>query len=201
MTQQHPDWNDSYTGAQLAPWDIGRPQPAFAELANQGRLTGRLLDAGCGTGEQTILAAVAGADATGVDIAPDAIRMARAKADERGARARFEVADILNLASLGQRFDVAIDSGLFHVFSDDDRARYVTSLASVLGPGAIVYLMCFSERQPGDLGPRRVTQEELREAFASGWQVSSIEPAEFDVNRIFGGDTAHAWLATIVRTA
>jgi hypothetical protein len=34
-----------------------------------------------------------------------------------------------------------------------------------------------SDRQPGVLGPRRVTQEEIRATFADGWRVDSIEPA------------------------
>ena len=48
MTERaHPEWDDSYTADTPAPWDIGRPQPTFARLADEGRLTGRLLDAGC----------------------------------------------------------------------------------------------------------------------------------------------------------
>ena len=63
------DWDDSYTGP-APPWDIGRPQPAFLRLADAGALTGVLLDAGCGTGEHTILAARRGAEALGIDISP-----------------------------------------------------------------------------------------------------------------------------------
>ncbi|HKN42760.1 MAG TPA: hypothetical protein VJW23_02465, partial [Propionibacteriaceae bacterium] len=42
------------------PWDIGRPQPAFLELADQGLLVGRVLDVGCGTGEHALMAAARG---------------------------------------------------------------------------------------------------------------------------------------------
>ena len=45
------------------------------------------------------------------------------------------MADALSLADLGLTSTPIIDSGLFHVFDDDSRARYVTSLASVLRPG------------------------------------------------------------------
>jgi len=44
----------------------------------------------------------------------------------------------------------------------------------VLRPAGITYLMCFSDRQPGDFGPRRVSQRELRETFAAGWTIESI---------------------------
>jgi len=45
------------------PWDIGRPQPAFAALARTGAFRGRILDVGCGTGEHAVLAAQLGLDA------------------------------------------------------------------------------------------------------------------------------------------
>ncbi|HTT52337.1 MAG TPA: class I SAM-dependent methyltransferase [Streptosporangiaceae bacterium] len=195
-----PGWDDMYTpGSTPAPWDIGRPQPAFARLAGAGLLTGRLLDVGCGTGEQTLLAAEHGAAALGVDISPRAVGLARGKAAGRGVPARFEVADALHLGELGLTFDTIIDCGVFHTFSDADRGPYVASLAGVLRPGGTCYLMCFSEHQPGPAGPRRVRQDELRAAFAAGWDVSSITAARFDVNRSFGAATAEAWLATIRR--
>ena len=195
-----PSWDDSYAGDVPAPWDIGRPQPAFLRLAEQGLLAGRVLDSGCGTGEHTLLAAAHGADATGVDVSGLAIRRARDKAAERGLVARFEVGDALRLADLGLTFDVIIDSGVFHVFDDEDRVRYVASLASVLRPGGHCYLACFSDRQPGTCGPRRVSQDELRAAFSRGWTVASIEAATFEVNEArIGVSSVQAWLAVLER--
>ena len=199
MTTQSPEWDTSYQGATPAPWDIGRPQPAFTRLADGGLLGGRVLDAGCGTGEQTLLAAGHGADALGVDVSGRAIDRARVNAAERGVTARFEVADALDLGRLGSTFDTVIDSGLFHVFDDEARARYIASLASVLEPGGACYLMCFSDREPGDWGPRRVRRDEITAAFADGWSISSIEPDTFDINPTFGITTAHGWLATLRR--
>ena len=195
-----PSWDDSYAGDVPAPWDIGRPQPAFLRLAEQGLLAGRVLDSGCGTGEHSLLAAAHGADATGVDVSGLAIRRARDKAAERGLVARFEVGDALRLADLGLTFDVIIDSGVFHVFDDEDRVRYVASLASVLRPGGHCYLACFSDRQPGTWGPRRVSQDELRAAFSRGWTVASIEAATFEVNEArIGVSSVQAWLAVLER--
>ena len=199
MTTPRRDWDEVYTADTPPPWDIGRPQPAFVRLADDGLLRGQLLDAGCGRGEQALLAAAHGADAMGVDISPSAIEQARRKAAERGLTVRFEVADALNLGQLGLTFDTVIDCGLFHTFDDDGRARYVTGLASVLRPGGTCYLMCFSDRQPGEFGPRRVRQDELRAAFSDSWAVESIVADAFEVNAGFPGRTAQAWLATIRR--
>jgi SAM-dependent methyltransferase len=195
-----PSWDASYSRDVPAPWDIGQPQAAFARLAAAGLLVGQVLDAGCGTGEHTLLAASSGADALGVDISPLAIERARGKAAARGIPAAFEVADALSLGDLGRSFDTVIDSGLFHVFDDESRARYVTSLASVLRPGGRLYLMCFSDRQPGTMGPRRVSQDELRAAFSGSCTIVAIEAATFQVNRAsFGEATTQAWLATMTR--
>ena len=200
MTTPSPGWDAVYAADVPAPWDIGRPQPAFVRMADHGLLRGQVLDAGCGSGEQTLLAAARGADAMGVDISPRAIEHARRKAAERGLTARFEVADALSLGGLGLTFDTVIDSGLFHVFDDHDRVTYVTSLASALRSGGSCYLMCFSDRQPAGFGPRRVSREELRAAFSDGWTVSDIAPDEFEINPGFGSATVLAWLATIRRT-
>jgi cyclopropane fatty-acyl-phospholipid synthase-like methyltransferase len=198
-----PGWDDAYAaGGTPAPWDIGRPQPEFVRLAEAGLLTGQLLDAGCGTGEQALLAARYGADAFGVDISQRAIEQARAKAAARGVPAQFEVANALYLGELGRAFDTIIDCGVFHTFDDADRAQYVISLTGVLRPGGYCYLMCFSDRQPGTFGPRRVSQDELRAAFADGWVVEDIAAATFDVTRSFDSPTpeaVQAWLATLRR--
>lgn len=52
MTGLPPD--ASYHDDDPAPWDIGRPQPAIVGVAFRGAFTGPVLDAGCGTGENSL---------------------------------------------------------------------------------------------------------------------------------------------------
>jgi cyclopropane fatty-acyl-phospholipid synthase-like methyltransferase len=185
--------------ASTPPWDIGRPQPALAALANGGEVRGRVLDAGCGTGEHALMAARLGLVATGIDAAPAAIAIAERKARDRGLPVRFLVGSALDLGSLGERFDTVIDAGLFHVFDDEDRRRYVENLRAAITPGGRYLLLCFSDRQPGHLGPRRVAEAEIRDSFAQGWSVDTLERATFELTVDPRG--AQAWRAVITRNA
>jgi cyclopropane fatty-acyl-phospholipid synthase-like methyltransferase len=191
------DFDASYAGTPA--WDIGRPQRAFLELAEGGALRGRVLDVGCGTGEHALMAARLGHEATGIDTAQTAIAIAQGKARDRGVTARFLVWNALQLSDLNEQFDSVLDSGLFHVFDDDDRVQYVDSLRAVLPPGGRMYMLCFSDRQPGDWGPRRVTQHEIRASFRDGWQVDSIEASTIGTLNL-DPHGARAWRVSISRT-
>jgi cyclopropane fatty-acyl-phospholipid synthase-like methyltransferase len=177
------------------PWDIGRPQPAIVRLAEAGQITGSVLDVGCGTGENALFLAERGFAVTGVDGAPTAIRKARAKAKRRGLTASFEVADALDLPVPKRPFDTVVDSGLFHVFSDEERPHFTESLTHVIRHNGTYFLMCFSDQEPGDWGPRRVTQAEIRSVFSDGWQINYVQPSAFDTTE----GHAYAWLASISR--
>jgi SAM-dependent methyltransferase len=191
-------WDASYTGGP-APWDTGRPQPAIVRVAAGGGFAGTVLDAGCGTGENTLHVASLGLPVLGFDVAQTALAMARAKAADRGIGAEFIAADALHLERLGRSFETVLDCGLFHSFDGDERQAYVASLASVTGPGATLYVLCFSDDGPGT-GPHPVTREQLRAAFSPGtdWNIAAIEPDRVQT-RFHDDAGAPAWLATIKR--
>ncbi|MFO0632942.1 MAG: class I SAM-dependent methyltransferase [Nannocystaceae bacterium] len=192
-------FDDAYA-AGTPPWDIGRAQPRFAALLAQGRIRGRVLDVGCGTGENALACARANLAVLGVDLAPLAIERARHKAAAQGLAAEFEVADALALASLRRSFDTVIDCAVFHVFDDPERARYVESLHAVLVPGGRYFMMVFSEREPSEWGgPRRVRGDEIEAAFAHGWVVRTLERDRFVTN--MHPDGGEAWFAEIERSA
>ena len=161
------------------PWDIGRPQKVFVETAEQ--ISGSVLDAGCGTGENALFFAERGCTVTGIDFIEEPITRAKMKAADRGSAAKFLVKDALALKEWPERYDAVIDSGLFHVFSDEDRRCYVEGLATVLKPGGKFFLLCFSDQEPGEQGPRRVPRRETEDAFAEGWVIEKIEPTRFEV--------------------
>lgn len=193
-----PVFFDAYRGGP-PPWDIGRAQPAFVELANAGQINGSVLDVGCGTGDNVMEMAERGNDAWGIDIVPMAIDQAKAKAKLRGIKATFLVGDALEIEHLNRSFDTIIDCGLFHTFSDPERILYEEQLAKTISPGGVLHLMVMSDWEDDSWGgPRRVSQAEIIDTFREGWRVDDIKEAKFTTNpgyRI----KAHAWLATLVR--
>ena len=177
------DIPDKNTFASLysgqAPWDIGRPQKAFLDVADQ--ITGSVLDAGCGTGDNALFFAGRVQKVTGIDFLEEPIQRARRKAAERGLSATFLVKDATTLKDWLERFDNVIDCGLFHVFSDEDRKKYVAGVATVLKPAGRLFLCCFSDEEPGTQGPRRISRKELNNAFAEGWAIESVRASRFEV--------------------
>jgi SAM-dependent methyltransferase len=146
------------------------------ELAEAGALRGRVLDAGCGTGEHTLMAAALGCAATGVDQSGSALDQARRKAAERGLAARFEQRDVLELAEWGERFDVVLDSLVFHALHGEQRRRYVAGLGAVLGLGGRLFVLCYAEEPPSRGGPQHaVTPNDVTAAFTDGWRIDALD--------------------------
>jgi 2-polyprenyl-3-methyl-5-hydroxy-6-metoxy-1,4-benzoquinol methylase len=192
-----PNWDEIYAGRPR--WDIGRPQPAFLALAQSGAITGRVLDVGCGTGEHVLMCAVAGLDATGVDIATAAISAAEHKAHERGLTARFLHLDVRRLAELGESFDTVLDSGLLvHVIDNEqDRTAYLHGLQAVLPPGGRYFVLCFSGPQ-ANTRARHLMREDITACFARCWRIDSIEATTLD--SLTDKNGIPAWLVALTRT-
>ncbi len=172
------------------------------KLAEKGQIGGSVLDVGCGTGENLLYLATRGHEVLGLDFVPVAIERAKAKAAQRGINAHFIVRNALELQKLGRQFDTVIDCGLFHTFSDNERPMFVQGLGDVLGHGGVLYILCFSDEEPGTEGPRRISQREIRDSFQDGWIVHRIEPTHFESiprpnGPKFTPGGPKAWLATI----
>ena len=192
----------AYEG-RFPPWDIPGPQPALVDVADH--ITGRLLDSGCGTGENAMFFAQRGCEVTGIDFATEAIRRAQQKASLRGTGVTFLVKDALTLSDWNGQFDNIIDSGVFHVFSDEDAELYVKGLSHVLKPGGRLYLICFSDAEPGTQGPRRISKQILLDRFREGWNIESITPSRYNVRLEFDGSLfteggPKAWFVVVQRT-
>lgn len=185
--QEH--WEAVY-GPDRIPFDVEEPLPWVVTLAEDGRIRGRVLDAGCGGGHNALYLARRGYDVVGIDVAPTAISRARHKAGQRGVHAEFVVGDIPHLANWPGMFDTVIDIGCFHSLFPEDRARYASALHAACHEGALLHLRCFSDRSKWLAGPQMagLSSSDLEQAFADGWVIEGLTAG---VDAVF--PEPHSW--------
>jgi hypothetical protein len=57
-------------------------------------------------------------------------------------------------------------------------------------------MLCFSDKEPtGWGGPRRVSKDEIRKTFGTGWKINYLREARFSTK--FNDEGAYAWLSSI----
>jgi cyclopropane fatty-acyl-phospholipid synthase-like methyltransferase len=154
-----------YEGTPI--WDIGRPQPPFVEIADQ--VNGSILDIGCGTGTVALFFAAKGNNVTAIDFVDQAIDKAKKKAAQQNLSVDFQVKDVFTLTDWNKKFANVIDSGLFHVFADDEvrREQYLKVLEHVLESGGRLYLLV-------TIHLTQMTLDVLKNIFSDGWEIESL---------------------------
>lgn len=175
-------WDEVYKGTP--PWDLDHPQPAFQALIKNGEIKpGRALDIGCGRGENAIMLAMNGCNVTGIDLSENAISDAKAKALERRVKVKFVVEDVLQMDWLFEKdeFDIVIDSGLFHVMTEEERPVFARQVHRVLREGGKYFMLCFSDKEPGEYKlPRRLSKAEIERTFSPLFDIIYIKDEAFD---------------------
>jgi SAM-dependent methyltransferase len=182
------------------PWDVRRPQPAVQALVEAGGFSGRVLDVGCGFGENALLIAASGPSVTGIDVDAAGLRRAAELARERSlaSRTRFLSFDARRLADLGEQFDTVLDSLVFHSFEGRARREYVAGLRAVLRPGGRLHVLCYSDQHTGPPNPpHRISRAAIDEAFADGWSVDEV--CETTALSNLAPDGITAWIFTCTR--
>jgi SAM-dependent methyltransferase len=165
------------------PWSIGEPQPELAELIDQGKFHGEVLDVGCGEAAISLHLAERGYTTVGLDLSPTAIEMARAEAARRGlGNASFEVADVSSFTGYDGRFSTIVDSTLFHSIPVELRDGYQQSIARAAAPGASYYALVFDRAGMPEGPANPVTADELRDAVSPYWVIDEIRPARIHAN-------------------
>jgi 2-polyprenyl-3-methyl-5-hydroxy-6-metoxy-1,4-benzoquinol methylase len=104
----------------------------------------RLLDVGCGLGNDLARFAAGGAIVTGIDLAPYAIQLARANFAQRGLAGTFEVMNGERLDFADNSFDVVYCHTVLHFTPDP--LRMVAEIHRVLRPGGTAILMTVNSR-------------------------------------------------------
>ena len=184
------------------PWDIGAPQPEIVRLVENNEIKkGRVLDIGCGLGDNSIFLAKRGFSVTCMDIVRLAIEKGEAKAREQGIKVDFRVGDALELDKhFGEEyFDTVIDSGLFHSLDDDERPLFANQVRRVLVNGGRYFMLCFSDKESGSEGPRRISKKEIQKTFSKMFRINYIKDT-FIAAKIHGKG-AKAYIASMTKIA
>jgi SAM-dependent methyltransferase len=193
VTERYADGDDydalyrDTAGSGGPPWVIGGPQPALAEVLDDGVKGPNVLDVGCGTGDLAIALARRGYEVTAIDISRVAIDMARAKAAAEGLTVHFEVRDARHLSLPSAPFDSVFDSGLLHSLhrlGGGEVDDYLALLPGLAAPGATVFVLAVSWEAAQGWG---VTEEYLRACFSGPeWVDTRID--QIDVAAETGGE-------------
>lgn len=169
----------------IAPWDIGAPQPAMAALIERCPPANPILDLGCGSGDLAIYLATLGHHVVGIDFVASAIRDAQDKVaalpHEPALSLRFCVADALRPSFLQEKFGAVFDSGFYHLFHPDECEQLIEEVASILKPRGCYYLHEFAIEFPVPHVPRKISPDEIQTRFTveKGWRIKEMRTVEF----------------------
>jgi SAM-dependent methyltransferase len=137
------------------PWFTPDPSKALEEAVHERFLApgSAVLDIGCGAGTNVLFLAQQGFEAHGVDLAPDAVRAARARARSAGVTVDVREGDALALEYPDARFGGLVDIGCFHTLPPRRRPDYAREVARVLAPGGAFVLSWIAREHTGERGP------------------------------------------------
>ncbi len=144
-------WDRRYACRELV-WTSQANRFLVEEVA--GLTAGRALDIACGEGRNAVWLAERGWLVTGVDFSQVGLEKARALADERGVRADWIAADLLDYAPEPQAFDLVL---VFYLqVPGPQRRSILRNVATALARSGLLLVVAHDGRnlQDGYGGPR-----------------------------------------------
>jgi SAM-dependent methyltransferase len=180
-------WDTVYQDS-ATPFDVERPDEWVAALANDGKIQGNVLDAGCGPGRTSRYLAKLGHSVLGVDFSLNAIQRAERRAAGTEGYVQFAQAHICKLFGFDRHFDTVVDIGCFHSLDASERGSYAAALHRYCKPHSVVYLRAFSasneDKTPHPSGrpTPALREEQITDAFAgNGWVVHDLREKEIEL--------------------
>jgi SAM-dependent methyltransferase len=177
LSKDFPDWETLYKTQKIEtmPWYNENLDSDLENELDQRKITnGKFLDLGTGPATQAIWLAKRGFKVIGSDLSEAAIKRARTVyANEKNVN--FVVDDILNSNLKENQFNYILDRGCFHVLLPADRQIYIAKIKQILKDNGILFLKCFSDKEPRQEGPYKFSQEEIRDLFCKYFRIDSIK--------------------------
>jgi len=169
-----PDWNSLYNDMDVEdmPWYLPDLDPDLKEALSKYQVSsGSFLDVGTGPGTQAIALSIMGFEVTGVDISAKAIE----NAQKLNEKVSFLQDDILN-TRINQKFNSIFDRGCFHIIEEDKRPLYISEILKLLTPEGMLFLKCFSDKNPDTgYGPYHFSISLIESLFSERFIILEIK--------------------------
>ena len=168
------------------PWDIGKPDFNLIQTVTGMPINPcRVLEIGCGTGDNAIWLSQQNFHVVGIDASEVAIEKARSKAVEANVKCAFLVSDILTSRIDGAPFGFAFDRGCFHTLgSDKERRRFAEKVHGHLGENGLwLSLLGNADEQRDGPGPPQRTARDIVNAVEPHFEILSLVSGFFGSNR------------------
>lgn len=194
-----PIWNEIYGQGRQAnryPWDAVVSFVYHFAPTERDRGHVKILEMGCGAGNNLWFASREGFSVTGIDASEPAIAMAKKRFEEDGLTGEFKVADFTSLPLEDDSFDLAIDRAAITNCGYNAGAVAIGEVKRVLKPSGVFlfspYAAGHSSQTTGRPGPDGVVldisggnlvgvgqicfydESQLRSTFAQGWKLVSM---------------------------
>ena len=184
IRKDFPDWDNLYQSQRVEtmPWynenfdfDLEKEIDERKIINNNSDDRKTFLDLGTGPATQAIWLAKRGFKVIGSDLSEAAINRAREiYANEENVN--FIVDNILNSKFKDNEFDYIFDRGCFHVLLPADRQKYISKIKQILkNDNGILFLKCFSDKEPRQEGPYKFSAEQIRDLFGESFRIDSIK--------------------------
>jgi SAM-dependent methyltransferase len=149
------------------------------ELEKRKISKGRILDLGTGPATQAIQLAKRGFKVTGSDVSEAAIRGARElhlhnNANNKNMKIDFIVDDILNSKIRDKMFDYVL-TGVAFMFCLLTRGQFIKEIKRILDDRGILFLKCFSIKEPRQEGPYKFSEDGIRQLFRNDFIIMSVK--------------------------
>jgi 2-polyprenyl-3-methyl-5-hydroxy-6-metoxy-1,4-benzoquinol methylase len=164
------------------PWDIGKPDFNLIQTINTMAIKpSKVLDIGCGTGNNSIWLSQNKFEVTGVDTSEIAIQKAIEEASRVNVKCTFIVIDFLTNKIEGGPFDFVFDRGCFHsLTSDEQRKHFAESVAAHLEKdGLWLSIVGNADEQRDFPGPPQRTARDIVNSVEPNFEILSLVASHF----------------------
>ena len=165
------DWEALYQANDTF-WDHGEASPGLVDYlaANSSLPLGQALVPGCGRGHDARALAQAGWAATGLDLAPSSVPLAKRLADEERLPIDYRIGDFLS-DEPHKLFDLVFEHTLFCAIPPVRRDDYVQALRRWLKPGGLYLAVNYMITEDNGEPPFSTTTAELDERFGEPFEL------------------------------